>query len=178
MTGRYTIFRLTLGQIAQILRPLPPVALVPFAILWFKLGEASKYFLVFWGVFFPVWLNTHLGILAVDKHYLWAAQSMGAKGKTILFEILLPAASPAIVAGLRVAIGIAFYCLIAAEIAGAFSGVAYRIAISHLTFRVDRMVANLIVLGLMSVVVDRSLTWLLFKLMPWTKADQSNGEEK
>ncbi len=79
-TGRVRILDRALSQIIHILRAFPPVAIVPFAITWFGLAESSKYFLVFWGVFFPVWVNTHAGMAGVDKTYLWAAVVDGEVG--------------------------------------------------------------------------------------------------
>ena len=167
LTGRIKFFELALGQLIQLLRPIPPISYVPLAILWFGLGEVSKYFLVFVGVFFPVWINTHLGVSNVEKTYVWAARSLGAKNRRTLFEVILPASLPFIIAGMRTSIAIAFYCLVAAEIAGAFSGVAFRVSISHLVFRTDKMMAGLVVLGIMSALADKVFTFLVHKFVPW-----------
>lgn len=167
LTGRIKFFQLAFGPLIQLLRPIPPISYVPLAILWFGLGEVSKYFLVFVGVFFPVWINTHLGVSNVEKTYIWAARSLGARNRRTLFEVILPASLPFIIAGMRTSIAIAFYCLVAAEIAGAFSGVAFRISVSHLVFRVDKMMAGLVVLGIMSALADKIFTFLVHKFVPW-----------
>lgn len=103
----------------------------------------------------------------MEKTYIWAARSLGAKNSRALYEIILPASLPFIIAGMRTSIAIAFYCLVAAEIAGAFSGVAFRVSVSHLVFRVDKMMAGLIVLGLMSAFADKLFTYLVHKFIPW-----------
>jgi ABC-type nitrate/sulfonate/bicarbonate transport system permease component len=167
LTGRIKLAQATLGQIFLLVRPIPPISYVPFAVLWFGIGEFSKFFLVFIGVFFPIWMNAHLGIQNVPINYIWSAQSMGASSRSLIFNVYLPAATPLILAGLRVGIAIAFYCLVAAEIAGAFSGIAYRIEISHLLFRADRMLANLIALGLLSATADQLLAFLVRRFLPW-----------
>ncbi|MDP6098335.1 MAG: ABC transporter permease [Gammaproteobacteria bacterium] len=155
-TGRVRLADRALGPIVHVLRSFPPVAIVPLAITWFGLAESSKYFLVFWGVFFPVWVNTHAGMAEVNKAYLWAARSLGAKRRHIVLEILVPASIPHILAGMRVAIGICFICVFVAEMAGAYEGVGFKISTSNLIFRVDRMLAYLLVLGAMVYVISDS----------------------
>ena len=167
LTGRLKWAHATLGQLFLLVRPIPPISFVPLAVLWFGLGEFSKYFLVFIGVFFPVWMNSHLGIQNVKRSYVWTARTMGASRRSMILDVYLPGSAPFVVAGLRVAIAISFYCLVAAEIAGAFSGLAYRIEISHLVFRADRMLAGLVVLGLLSAAADQGLAFLIRRLLPW-----------
>jgi len=169
LTGRSQLGRATVGQVFQLIRPIPPISFVPVAVLWFGLGEFAKYFLVCLGVFFPVWMNAHLGVSSVERSYIWTAKSMGASRWNEIFAVYLPAAAPLIFAGLRVAVAISFYCLVAAEIAGAFSGLAFRITVSHLAFRVDRMFAGLIVLGILSSAADQGLAFGIRRLFPWTK---------
>lgn len=167
VTGRYYLAENFLSPIFQVLRPIPPISFVPIAILWFGLGEFSKYFLVFWGVFFPVWINTHLGVQRVDQTLIRAAQSLGARERKLLFAVVLPGAFPQILAGLRTAVPISFYCLVAAEIAGAYSGVAYNIDVAHLNFQVGHMFAGLIVLGLMSAAADWIFVVISKFAFPW-----------
>jgi len=167
LTGRTKFFQTALVPLIQLFRPIPPISYVPLAILWFGLGEVSKYFLVFIGVFFPIWINTHLGVAQVSIDYIWAARSLGANDRKLLFEVILPASLPFLIAGMRTSIAIAFYCLVAAEIAGAFSGLAFRVSVSHLIFRVDKMMGGLVVLGILSAIADKSFTMLINKLFPW-----------
>lgn len=169
ITGRYRLMQSLITPIIQMVRPIPPISFVPVAILWFGLGDFSKYFLVFWGVFFPVWYNTHFGVRSVDSVYVRAAQSLGANQRQLMFEVILPGAMRFILAGLGTAVPIAFYCLVAAEIAGAYSGVAYRIDVAHLNFQVSVMFAGLIVLGIMSTIADRAFGALTKKLFPWAR---------
>jgi len=169
LTGRSDMARATVGQVFQLIRPIPPISFVPIAILWFGLGEFAKYFLVFFGVFFPVWISAHLGVNHIERSYIWTAQSMGASRWSQIFNVYLPAAAPLIFAGLRVAVATSFFCLVAAEIAGASSGLAFRIEISHLAFRVERMFANLIVLGILSAAADQGLAFGIRKLFPWAQ---------
>lgn len=77
MTGRYALLSAFLSPIFQLLRPIPPIAFIPIVILWFGLGELGKYFLVFWGVFFTVWIAAHLGVQQVNPGVIRAAQTLG-----------------------------------------------------------------------------------------------------
>ena len=150
---------------------MPPISFVPIAILWFGLGEASKYFLVFWGVFFVVWINTHIGVTNVPKIYLEAAQNLGASERGMVHQVVLPAALPMLLAGLRTAIPIGFYSLVAAEIAGAYSGVAYMIEIAHTNFQIDKMFSGLVILGIGSALADRLFVAVTSRAFPWIQMD-------
>lgn len=166
-TGRYQMAESFFSPIFQMLRPIPPISFVPIAILWFGLGEFSKYFLVFWGVFFTVWINTYLGVKRVDATFIRAAQSLGSGEKSLLYEVILPGAFPQILAGLRTAIPVSFYCLVAAEIAGAYSGVAYSLDVAHLNFQVGHMFAGLVILGIMSTAADWIFVLVTKWVFPW-----------
>lgn len=172
MTGRSEKLRQSVGQIINILRPIPAISIVPLVIVWFGLGEAAKVLTVCWGVFFPVWVSTHVGVASVNIEHIWAAQSLGAKRKTILLEIVLPGAATSILAGMRTGISIAFICLVAAEMAGASAGLGFRVTVSHLTFRVDQMIASIFVLGLLGAIADKTFVKLSHKLFPWYARSQ------
>jgi NitT/TauT family transport system permease protein/sulfonate transport system permease protein len=167
LTGWFKIFRDMIGQLIQLFRPIPPIAIIPLVFVLFGIGEFSKYFIIFWGVFFPMWLNTHVGVSKVETHYIWAAKSLGASNGKIFVEVILPASSPFIVAGMRIGIAIALICLVAAEMAGASKGLGFRIFYSRLIFRPDKMIANIAVLGILGATFDRVFVWLRRKLMPW-----------
>ncbi|MBV8517671.1 MAG: ABC transporter permease [Acidobacteria bacterium] len=170
ITGVWSVGDRTIGSVLNTLRALPPVALVPLAILWFGISEVSKIAIVGWGAFFPVWLNTHIGIRDIDRTVVWAARSLGARGSSLLFRVILPAALPQVVAGVRLAIGIAYVCVFVAELAGASRGLGFRIATAHLTFRADLMLAGLAVLGFFGYASDRVFVLGTGYLMPWTRS--------
>jgi ABC-type nitrate/sulfonate/bicarbonate transport system permease component len=167
LTGRLRSAEVTIGAVVQVVRPVPAIAIVPFAALWFGLGESSKFFVVTFGVFFPVWLNTHLGMRAIHPHYIWVAQSVGATRLQTFFSVLLPAAAGYIIAGMRAAMATAFICLVAAEMAGASAGLGYRVEASQLMFQTDRMVAALLILGLLGALCDASFALIIKYVAPW-----------
>ncbi len=167
-TARTSLGRYFLLPVLQSLRSIPSIAILPFAILLLGLNEVSKYFLVFWGVFFPVWVNSHIGIAGVDTQYIWAARSLGVQGWRLLWEVVLPAAVPLIVAGMRVGIGLAFLNLVAAEMSGASAGLGYRVSASHLVFRPDKMLAALAALSLLGMAADAAFGLLVKRILPWS----------
>ena len=131
LTGQFPLVSSLLSPLFHILRPIPPIAFVPIVILWFGLSEAGKLFLVFWGVFFTVWLSAHIGVQKVDRGLIRAALMLGTPRRQMLQEIVFLGALPYIVVGLRTAVSISFYTLVAAELAGAFAGIVYRIEIAR-----------------------------------------------
>jgi NitT/TauT family transport system permease protein len=167
LTGRYAIVSNLLTPIFQILRPIPPIAFVPIVILWFGLSELGKWFLVFWGVFFTVWIATHLGVQRADPALIRAARSLGAPDRLLIRDVILPSALPTIFVGLRTAVGISFYTLVAAELAGAFAGLAYRIDLAHQNMQTGQMLGGLVVLGIVSAGADRGFALLSRRLVWW-----------
>ncbi|MDP2984654.1 MAG: ABC transporter permease [Candidatus Latescibacter sp.] len=170
LTGRFRIFDYTFGQLIRLIRSIPSISLVPLVILWFGLGEFSKYFIVFWGVFFPVWINSHVGSSHVSQEVIWAARSLGARKINLLLQVILPSSFPFIMAGMRAGIAIAFVVLVAAEMTGAFGGLGYRIYASHLVFRVDKMVVGIATLGVIGAIADIVFAAAL-KAIPWQRED-------
>jgi ABC-type nitrate/sulfonate/bicarbonate transport system permease component len=168
LTGRYALVSNLLTPIFQLLRPIPPIAFVPIVILWFGLSEWGKWFLVFWGVFFTVWMATHLGVQRADPALIRAARSLGTPDRLLIRDVILPSALPTIFVGLRTAVSISFYTLVAAELAGAFSGLAYRIDLAHQNMQTGQMLGGLVMLGIVSAAADRGFAALSRKLVWWS----------
>jgi len=168
LTGRYTLISNFLSPLFQLLRPIPPIAFVPIVILWFGLGEIGKYFLVFWGVFFTVWVSAHLGVQRVDDKLIRAARVLGTPENRMLREILLPGALPYIFVGLRTSVSISFYTLVAAELAGTFSGLAYRIDIAQQNLQMGQMMGGLVMLGVISAAADKLFAVFAQKVVWWS----------
>lgn len=167
ITSRMVIARASVGPLLHFLRATPFIVLIPLAILWFGIGETEKVVLVTWGVFFPVWLNTLAGVDELEEEYVWAAQSLGIVRLRMYVEVVLPRALPFIVAGMRISIATGTFALAAAEMAGAFEGIAYRIFYSHQMFQTERMMAGIVVVGCLGFTLDRLFCWGAYRLMPW-----------
>jgi len=171
LTARINIVRRLIEPIIQVCRPIPPIAIVPLAVVWLGLSEFSKITIIVWGVFFPVWINTHLGVAAVENSLIWAARSLGVSEKRLLFFVIIPASLRLIIAGMRVAIAIAFICVVVSEMMGATAGIGYRINTSYLVFRVDRMIVGLLVLGALGALADWSFVKFINRIFPWLHSE-------
>ncbi len=153
------------NPILQILRPIPPIAYIPLAILWFGLGNPPALFLIALGAFFPVLMNTIAGVRSVDGIYVRAARNLGASQWTLFRRVMVPAAMPYILTGVRVGIGVAFIVVIVAEMIAVSSGLGYRILEAREYFWSDKIIAGMISIGLaglgIDVVMNRLNAWLL-----------------
>jgi ABC-type nitrate/sulfonate/bicarbonate transport system permease component len=167
-TGTRPIIAGLLSPALQVLRPIPPIAFVPVVIVWFGLTEWGKWFLVFWGVFFAVWLATHMGVQRVNENLIRAALSLGEPPARLLWSVQLPAAAPVILVGLRTAVSIAFYTLVAAELAGAYAGIAYRMEITQQNMQIGYTLAGLVLLGAVSAAADKLFEWAAARLVHWS----------
>jgi NitT/TauT family transport system permease protein len=148
-------------------RAIPVIALVPLSVLWFGIGETAKVALVATGAFFPIWIATFIGVRDVHIVYLRSAACLGAGRLATMVWVILPAALPFILTGLRQAMAISLIVLVAAELSGATAGVAYMMSMGHQLFRVDVMFIGLLLLGTLGFVFDRLFVLLTQRLFPW-----------
>ena len=167
LTSRVSIVRLAIYPFFNILRPIPAIALVPIAIVWFGIGEESKYFVIAYTVFLAVWLATHHGMEHVPETYIRAARSLGAPLWREFFEVVVPAAAPHIFAGLRFGAALAFLSLVAAELTGSSAGIGYRLEEARQYFQVDRMFVGLIQLGLLGAMLDAFFVYAGKRIVHW-----------
>lgn len=154
--------------VVSFLRPIPAIALVPLATAWFGIGESAKRLLIAYAVLLAVWLYVHDGVSRVPVSHLRAARSLGAPPHRRFTEVLLPAAAPALLAALRYGASVALLALVAAELGGADSGLAYRLQVDGQFLRVDRMFAGLLVLGLLGVAADLVLAAVGRRFVHWS----------
>jgi len=167
LTGRSRLANAVLSPIVQALRPLPPVAIIPLVIVWFGIGDEAKIFSTAFAVFFPVWINTHLGASQIPVEYLWSARLLSASRVKVALTVLIPAALSPIIAGLRTGIAVAFVMVYVNELAGASAGIGYQISISLLAFRVDRMIAALALLAAAGASADLLFALFVRVSFPW-----------
>lgn len=169
LTGRIKQIALLITPIIQIFRPIPPVAIIPLVIVWFGIGNDAKIIAIAFAVFFPVWINTHIGAKQISQKFLWGAKLLTKYYFRIFSKVIFPACLPFIIAGVRIGISIAFIMIFVSELAGASKGIGYRISISHLAYRIDEMMAALIVLGILGAVTDQLFVYFINKIFPWLK---------
>ena len=164
-----TAYRL-MNPLVQILRPIPPIAYIPLAILWFGLGNPPAFFLISLGAFFPILLNPIAGVRNVDAIYVRAARNLGAGGLVMFRRVILPAAAPHILTGVRVGYGVAFIVVIVAEMIAVNSGLGYRILEAREFFWPDKILAGMITIGLIGLGIDTALNRLSNHLLRWHRS--------
>jgi len=162
-----------LNPVLQVLRPIPPIAYIPLAILWFGLGNPPAFFLISLGAFFPVLMNTVAGVRSVDAIYIRAARNLGSDGRSLFLRVILPAATPHIMTGIRVGFGVAFIVVIVAEMIAVNNGLGYRILEAREYFWSDKIIAGMITIGLVGLAIDSGLSRLSDYLLRWHRGLES-----
>ena len=144
-----------INPVVQVLRPISPIAWIPVAIVFFGIGNLAPIFLVFLGAFFPIVVTTQNGVGAVPPMYLRAARNFGLSPAEMVRRVLLPAALPQILSGLRIALGIAWLVVVAAEMIAVDSGLGYLIIDArNAGKRYDLVVAGMLLIGATGLVLD------------------------
>ena len=156
-TGWYEGLARIVRPIIDLLRPIPPLAWIPMAIIWFGLGEPSKWFVIFLGAFFPVYTNAWRGMRSIPPSILHAARTMDVDGAELLWRVAVPAALPDIATGLRVGFGLAFGILVAAELIAADSGMGYLVMQARELGHLGVAVFGVLLIGLVSLLADHLL---------------------
>ena len=155
LMGRMKMLEDLFDPIIEFLRFLSPTAMIPIAVIWFGIGEAPKYFLIFWGTFFIVLINTVAGVLKTPKARQDAALCLGASREQIFRLIVFPSAIQYIVTGMRVALASAFVSIIPAELIAAGGGLGYLLQTSSLLLQTDRIFVALVTISAVGFATDR-----------------------
>jgi ABC-type nitrate/sulfonate/bicarbonate transport system permease component len=167
--GRSRLLESLVDPMLELLRPIPPLAFLPMMVLWFGIGEASKISFIAYAAFFPIFTTTLEGIKYVDPLLLRAAASLGASRRDLFRYVVLPAATPAIITGLRLGFGLSFFVIVAAEFIAADSGLGYLINDARTFFLVSQMLLGAAVIGLIGFGFNRLLRLLEARLLRWRK---------
>jgi NitT/TauT family transport system permease protein/taurine transport system permease protein len=153
--GRIRLISELVDPIIEFLRFLSPTAMIPIAVIWFGIGESSKYFLIFWGTIFIVLISTVAGVMRTPIARQHAAQCLGASEAQIFRLIVFPSAIPFIVTGMRLALASAFVSIIPAELLGANGGIGYLLQTSSLLLQTDRIFVALVSVSTIGFLADR-----------------------
>jgi NitT/TauT family transport system permease protein len=160
LIGRIKLLHQLLDPVIEMLRYLSPTAMIPIAVIWFGIGEMSKYFLIFWGTFFIVLVNTVAGVWRTPLARQRAAECLGASQFEIFFFVVVPSAAPFIVTGMRVAMASSFMSIIPAEILAADSGIGYLLQKSSMLLQTDKIFVALVTICVLGFATDK-----LFRLI-------------
>jgi NitT/TauT family transport system permease protein len=142
------------NSVIQCLRPISPIAWLPAATLALGGGDLAAVFLIFLAAFFPVAVSTAAAVATVDLKYRRSAQNFGVRGLGLARRVVLPASMPAILTALRIALGISWVVVVAAEMLGVESGLGYLVLDARNQLRYDRVVAAMIAIGLIGLGLD------------------------
>jgi sulfonate transport system permease protein len=154
ITGSFKKAEVVLDTTLQMIRNIPPLALIPLVILWFGIDETAKLFLVSVGVFFPVYLNTFHGIRNVDPGLIEMAKSYGLKGFSLYWHVILPGALPSILVGVRFSLGLMWVLLIVAETISAQAGIGYMTMNAREFLQTDIVLVGILVYALLGKLAD------------------------
>jgi sulfonate transport system permease protein len=167
LTGSSRWAETLLDSTLQMVRNIPPLALIPLVILWFGIDESAKLFLVSVGVFFPIYLNTFHGIRSVDKGLIEMARSYGLSGWALYRHVVLPGALPSILVGVRFSLGFMWVILIVAETISAQSGIGYMTMNAREFLQTDVVLVGILLYALLGKLADVLAKNLERWWLPW-----------
>jgi ABC-type nitrate/sulfonate/bicarbonate transport system permease component len=167
MAGQVRVVRNLVEPIVELLRPIPPLAMLPLFIVWIGIGEASKVGFITYATFFPMFLTTVHGVRQIDPLLLRAAQSLGATSVQLFHRVILPAALPEILTGLRLGVALSFFVIVISEFIGAEHGLGYLINDGRNFFLVPQMLGAAIVLGLLGYAGNALVRLLERRVLRW-----------
>lgn len=172
LMGWFPVLDKALNPIVEIFRPIPPLAWIPFAIIWLKLTHQAAGFIIFMGMVFPIIINTYSGFKNVPKIYVEAAKVLGSVSSLKLIKnVAIPAASPMILSGIKTAMGVGWMCLAASEMFGVSdSGIGYKIWFYYGIQAMDYVVVYMLILGFIGLLLDFLFRYFIQnRVLKWQK---------
>jgi len=169
MTSNRVWFSIT-NPFIEGLRPIPPIALVPFFILWFGLGSFGQILLIALGCFMVMAVNTVVAVNNLAPIYIRAARTLGATRLRVYLTVVVPGILPALVAGLRIAAALAFGLAVAAEFMGAQSGIGFLMMVARRTLNTNTILLGTIILGMESFAVDAVIRKVCGHFTRWNES--------
>jgi NitT/TauT family transport system permease protein len=151
----------------QFFRTIPPLAIIPLAIVLMGIDERPKIFVIFLAAFLSSVVSTFQGVVDVDKTLINAARVLGASDRTIFLRVVVPASTPFILVGMRVGLGAAWGTLVAAELIAAQEGLGFRMQQAQLYYDLSTIFVGLITIGVLGLLMDRLLLLAERRLTNW-----------
>jgi len=173
LTGTFKRAETLLDTTLQMVRNIPPLALIPLVILWFGIDEGAKLFLVSIGVFFPIYLNTYHGIRSVDPALIEMARSYGLSGWKLYRDVILPGATASILVGVRFSLGFMWVILIVAETISSSSGIGYMTMNAREFLQTDVVLVGILLYALLGKIADLAARGLERFWLRWHPGYQS-----
>ena len=165
--GLSRIMRGMFDPIVEFFRPIPPLAFIPLVIIWSGIGERSKILLLFLAALWIMAIAARSGVSSVQLSKIHAAYTLGVNRRQLLFRVILPNALPEIFTGMRVAMGVCWGTVVAAELVAAESGVGFMIMVASTFLSTDIVVMGVIIIGIVGYGIDILMRMLEARLIPW-----------
>lgn len=157
------------NPIVAFIRPIPPLAWIPVAIIWFGLGDGAKIFVIWFTAFVPTLINTYVGVRGVDATLIAAARVHGAKGWRLLSDVIIPGALPMMFGGLRLSLQASWMALVAAELVGAFFGLGRVLTIAAQDIYPGMIVVGMVSVAIAGALMTKGLDLVERLVMPWSR---------
>ncbi|MBX2884498.1 MAG: ABC transporter permease [Granulosicoccus sp.] len=167
LIGLFSHIRSGLVPLVAAIFPIPKIALLPLFVIWFGIGEGSKYALIAFGTFTPTVVATYGAVDNVDRTLIRMGQSFGLSWFSIVRKIVLPGAMPGILSGLRISLAIAIILLVAAEMLGAEYGIGAYILEAGSLYDLERLFAGVVILSLLGVLISAAIGLIERRLLRW-----------
>lgn len=165
--GTSRLAKAVFDPLISIIRPLPALSWIPLSMLWLGLGEAQKYGIVFMGAFAAAVVYVMEATRRVDPMLVRAAQNLGASHYQVMKEVILPAALPSVMSGMKVVLGVAWTCIISAEMVGASSGLGFLIWNAKDWNNTPQVLLGMVGISVTVLVIDVVFGWVERRLVPW-----------
>lgn len=169
--GFSRFFNRFLGSLVGIFRPVPMIAWIPLLILWLGIGEETKVSLITVGTFWPVLLNTIHGIQSVDPKLLEVAKILKKNKPTVIFRVVFPSAMPAIFTGIRLGMGSAWSCVVAAEMIAASKGIGFMITCAREVSKPAEVMVGVFVIGITGLLIDVVIQKIQKYILKWNYSE-------
>jgi ABC-type nitrate/sulfonate/bicarbonate transport system permease component len=169
LAGQLRAVRNVVEPVVELLRPIPPLAVLPLFIVWVGIGEASKVGFISYATFFPMFVTTVHGVAQIDVRLLRAAESLGARPRQLFTRVILPAALPDVLTGLRLGVALSFFVIVISEFVGAESGLGYLINDGRNFFLVPQMLGAALLLGLLGYAGNGLVRLLERRVLRWQR---------
>lgn len=167
LMGWYRVVRALIEPYLQFFRMIPPLAIIPLAIVTMGIEETPKIFVIFLASFLASVVAAYQGVVSVDRTLVNAARVLGAKDAVIFLRVVVPASIPFIMVGVRIGLGSAWATLVAAELIAAQSGLGYRMQQAQLYYDLPTIFVSLITIGVLGLIMDRLVLQLERRLTVW-----------
>ena len=152
-----------------LIRPIPPLAWIPLAIVWLGLGDTAKILIIWFAAFVPAVINSYSGVRAIEPYLIEAARMLGVPRATFIREVLIPGAMPMIFTGLRLSLQACWTTLVAGELIGAIAGLGHVLYQASLDIFPAMIVVGMVAVAITGAVMTIALGWIERRAMPWNR---------